>query len=736
MPATRACRHRTAPAVSWFRAASPPGRVMALALLALALLAPAAAAAPGAFNKTAPANGATGVPAGPVTLTWQASSGATSYEYCYNTSAYCGVWESTTSTSKTTVSLQAATTYVWQIRAVNAAGTTYANDATWWTFTTAPMDAPGTFNKTKPLSGVMIDSPTAVTMMWEASKGATSYQVLLQHDGLVRDLGEHDGDQPQRVGPDGGDDLLLAHPGRQPGRHDVFERRVVDLHHLRRAAGGLQEGRPGATAPPARHADPATLVLGDECRRHRATSTCVDTSNDAAVQQHLVEHEREDGNAALSGLTAGTTYSWQVRAMNAGPTATYADSGRGGASRAVALPGAFNKTSPSNGAEGQPANPMLTWGASANATSYAYCYDTTNDNACTGWTNVGTLQTASLSGLVYGVTSYWHVRANNAAGTTYANGSTSAYWSFVTQNTRPGAFNKSQPSSGVMVASPHSATISWQPSTGAWRYEVLLEHHALVQRAVEQYAGHEPGLLRPGWRDDLLLAGPGRGRGRLHLCERRFLELHHVRGPAGRLLEVRSCDRHLARHVHLRHPRVGNERPRDELRVLLRHDQQQHVQHLMGRRRRQHQCHAHLTLAGDDLLLAGACGQCVPVQQDLRERRNVVVLRDTGGGAGRVLEDGPGERVHNAGTHERRWPGDASGGANSYEYCYDTTNNDSCGRLERLSSTLSKSHVMRLSPGTTYYWQVRAVNPGRDDGRGWRAGGASARWLRPLPSTR
>ncbi len=331
MLATRACRHITALTSSWFRAASPPGRVMALALLALALLAPAAAAAPGAFNKTAPANGATGVsltptaswgtssgaiyfelcidtvsnsacdttwsnvgpltsitspatldvsrtyywqvrardalggttyansgawwsfttlgppvpdtfekvspanaatnvPVGPVSLTWQASSGATSYEYCYNTSAYCGVWESTTSTSKTTVPLQAGTTYHWQIRAVNTYGTTYANSGTWWTFTTAPMDAPGTFNKTKPLSGVMVDSPTAVTMMWEASKGATTYQVLLQHVGLLRDLGEHDGDQPQRVGPDGGDDLLLAHPGRQPGRHDVFEWRVVDLH--------------------------------------------------------------------------------------------------------------------------------------------------------------------------------------------------------------------------------------------------------------------------------------------------------------------------------------------------------------------------------------------------------------------------------------------------------------------------------------------------------------------------
>ena len=369
---------------------------MALALLALALLAPAAAAAPGAFSKLTPANGATGVPAGPVTLTWQASSGATSYEYCYNTWAYCGVWRARRPPPRPP-SRSGGHDHVWQIRAVNAAGTTYANDATWWTFTTAPMDAPGTFNKTKPLSGVMIDSPTAVTMMWEASKGATTYRSCYNTSAYCG-IGEHDGDQPQRVGPDGGDDLLLAHPGRQPGRHDVFERRVVDLHHLRGAAGGLLQAGPlngtTLTTPTS-----ATLSWGTSAR---ATSyeDCYDTSNDAACSSTWVGTGATT-NAALSGLTAGTTYYWQVRATNPNPSETYADGGWWTFTTRVAPPGAFAKTGPLNLSPTPPDSATLTWEASSGATSYEFCIDTTNGSTCNGievWPSTGLGRSAALTG--------------------------------------------------------------------------------------------------------------------------------------------------------------------------------------------------------------------------------------------------------------------------------------------------------------------------------------------------
>ena len=48
-----------------------------------------------------------------------------------------------------------------------------------------------------------------------------------------------------------------------------------------------------------------------------------------------------------------------------------------------ALPGTFNKSAPTDGATtDQAADLTLEWGASPGATSYEYCYDTTNDSTC------------------------------------------------------------------------------------------------------------------------------------------------------------------------------------------------------------------------------------------------------------------------------------------------------------------------------------------------------------------
>jgi hypothetical protein len=102
---------------------------------------------------------------------------------------------------------------------------------------------------------------------------------------------------------------------------------------------------------------------------------------------------------------------------------------------ATILPEAFNKTSPASGTINQPANPTLQWGSSSDAEFYEYCYDATNDNACSNWVSAGTNTSISLSGLATNTTYYWHVRANNAGGTTYANGSSTTFWSFTTGST-------------------------------------------------------------------------------------------------------------------------------------------------------------------------------------------------------------------------------------------------------------------------------------------------------------
>src|SRR6185503_13546306 len=80
--------------------------------------------APAAFSKSGPGTGSTGVTL-PPTLTWAASSGATSYEYCVdttnNTSCDTG-WTTATTLTAAPSGLTPNTTYWWQVRARNATG--------------------------------------------------------------------------------------------------------------------------------------------------------------------------------------------------------------------------------------------------------------------------------------------------------------------------------------------------------------------------------------------------------------------------------------------------------------------------------------------------------------------------------------------------------------------------------------------------------------------------------------
>ena len=101
---------------------------------------------------------------------------------------------------------------------------------------------------------------------------------------------------------------------------------------------------------------------------------------------------------------------------------------------AASEPGAFSKSSPANGAVNQWTSLTLSWESSSGATSYEYCYDDTDDGSCTGWTSTGTSRSVEISGLAADTPYYWQVRANNAEGTTYANGGATAFWSFTTMD--------------------------------------------------------------------------------------------------------------------------------------------------------------------------------------------------------------------------------------------------------------------------------------------------------------
>ena len=283
--------------------------------------------APAAFNKTNPANNATNQPA-TVTLTWASSTRATSYEYCVATStAACTTWTSTgTSTTATKTDLEHNTTYYWQVRANNPAGTTYADSMSFGQFTV--VFAPAAFNKTSPADNAT-NQPATVTFTWAASTSASSYEYCI------------------------------------------------------------------------------------------ATSTAACTTWTSTGTSTTATH---------TGLVHNTTYYWQVRAINAAGT-TYADSMSFGQFTVVLAPAAFNKTSPANNATNQPATVTLTWAASTRAASYEYCIALTQA-ACTNWKSTGTKTTVAVSGLAKAKSYFWQVRAKNTSGTTISSG---GYRTFTTQ---------------------------------------------------------------------------------------------------------------------------------------------------------------------------------------------------------------------------------------------------------------------------------------------------------------
>ncbi len=133
-------------------------------------------AAPSAPVLLAPANASTGISVTP-TLSWNASTGATTYQLQVSKSAGFGtlVFDDSTiaTTSKLVGSLGNDTTYYWRVRAKNAAG--WSSYSITWNFTTI-VAAPSAPVLLAP-ANASIDISVTPTLSWNASTGATTYQL-------------------------------------------------------------------------------------------------------------------------------------------------------------------------------------------------------------------------------------------------------------------------------------------------------------------------------------------------------------------------------------------------------------------------------------------------------------------------------------------------------------------------------------------------------------------------------
>jgi hypothetical protein len=438
--------------------------------------------APGAFAKSSPANGATGQSTYSTNLSWGTSSGATSYEYCIDTSnnntcnAY---WVSTgTATSADPGILSSNSTYYWQVRAVNSGGSTYANGSStaWWSFNTF-LPLPGAFNKSGPGNGAT-GQPTSLSLSWGASSGASSYEYCL-------DTINNNACDNSWVSTGSATSKALS--GLTNGTPYYWQVRANNATGSTYADGSSTAWWSFTTAmalPAAfNKASPANAATGQTTSPSLSWGAssgassyayCLDTINNNLCDSSWVSTGTATSKA-LSGLAHGVHYYWQVLAENGGGY-TFANGGSTASwsFSTLPLPGAFNKASPANAATKQSSSPTLKWGASSGATSYQYCIDTSNNNTCnTAWISTGAVTGKALSGLAHGVHYYWQVRAKNAAGYRYANGASTAWWSFTTL-ALPGAFNKTTPANGASNQATNP-TLKWAASSGATSYQYCID---------------------------------------------------------------------------------------------------------------------------------------------------------------------------------------------------------------------------------------------------------------------
>jgi hypothetical protein len=131
---------------------------------------------PGSFLLSSPGSG-NQLPPGTTqaTLSWATSSGATSYDVYFGTSSSPSLY-TTTSLTSTSVAVSSGQTYYWKVTAKNACSSTESSSGTW--SLSVSCDSPGSFVLSSPGNGTQLPAGTTqATLSWEASLGATSYDV-------------------------------------------------------------------------------------------------------------------------------------------------------------------------------------------------------------------------------------------------------------------------------------------------------------------------------------------------------------------------------------------------------------------------------------------------------------------------------------------------------------------------------------------------------------------------------
>jgi hypothetical protein len=418
---------------------------------------------PSSFNLLTPTNATTNQAISGI-LTWQSSTGATSYDVYLGTSnpPTTIVSSNQTGTSYSYAGLSNGTSYYWKVTAKNANGSTNAT-ASPWSFVTV-VAPPSAFNLLTP-SNNSINQPIAGTLTWQSSINATGYDVYLgttnppltkvssnqsstsySYSGLLNSTSYY-----WKVVARNTLDTMVA--TSSPWNFTTIVPLPVAFQLLSPADSVIDQPINGVlTWQTSVNASSYDVYLG--------------TTNPPTTK---VSSDQSGTSYNYTNLLNNTTYFWKVTAKNVAGTMDASASPRR-FKTIVSVPGAFNQLLPSNASINQSVSGTLTWQASVNASSYDVYMDTNNPPAIRiSSDQIGT--SCNFNNLLNNTTYFWKIVAKNIAGFTIAS---TAPWSFTTIISSPSSFSLLVPEN-LALSQPVAGTLSWQNSANAVAYDVYLD---------------------------------------------------------------------------------------------------------------------------------------------------------------------------------------------------------------------------------------------------------------------
>ena len=376
-----------------------------------------------------------------VTLSWTASSGATSYivqSATVNGGPYTTIASGVTTTSYTNMGLTNGTTYYYVVAAVNAGGRSPNSSQV----SAQPASLPAA-----PIGLTATPGNAQVSLSWTASSGATSYVV-------------------ERATVNGGPYATIASGVTATSYMNTGLTNGTTYYYVVAAlnAGGQSPNSSQVSAQPT-GPPPAptglTATAGDE-------QVSLSWTASSGATSYILQRGRANGGPYSTiasrvvttsykdtGLTNGITYYYVVAAVNAGGESS-------NSSQVSAQPMAPPPVPSGLKATAGNAQVSLSWNVSSGAASYNVQQATASKGPYVS-VAVVTRNNYVATGLKNGTTYYYEVSAVAAGGEASANSSPVS-----AQPVAPPA----APTGLTAFASDNEVTLSWNASTGATSYNV------------------------------------------------------------------------------------------------------------------------------------------------------------------------------------------------------------------------------------------------------------------------